>query len=129
MRSDGEVVLVKSDSLGDWYVIERAEHEHRGWMEAVDDGEYSHLAYRWSGRISDADVEGTAAEMTAIAEAIESGQSVSFRRCAASAQEDGSYHLESPRNSQRAGIISADHARRLALSIREVLARSQEPTR
>lgn len=115
-----DVILVKSESMDDWFVIERAEHEHRGWMEDVDDGDFHYAAYRWSGRISDADVEGTAAEMLAIADAIERGESVHFRRCAALVRPDGGYQLNSPRNSQRYGNITAEEAKRLVISIREV---------
>lgn len=111
------LTLRKSDSLDDWYVIEWAEHENRGWIERTEYGG----AFRWSGRVSDADVEGTANEMRAIADAIEAGRSESFRRCAAHVCERG-YQLSSPRNSQREALISHEQARHLASEIRRVLA-------
>jgi hypothetical protein len=114
--SERALALVKSD-LADWYTIEWAEHEQRGWLERTGP---SSLSYRWSGRVSDADVEGTAAEMLAIAEAIERRGSVSFKRCAARRVEN-TYALSSPRNSQDPGVISWAQAQQLAATIRTTL--------
>lgn len=68
----------RCDALDDWWVI-------------TDDG----------APITDAAVEGTAAQMHALAQAIRSGEFYSARRCAV--QPEGGYILLwSPRNSQRA---------------------------
>ncbi len=111
------VICMKSDSLDDWYVIEKKEHENKGWMEPTEYG----AAFRWSGRISDADVEGTGEEMLAIAAAIKQRKSISFYRCAAEVVTDG-YNLSSPRNSQEPGFISFSEADALAESITTIVA-------
>lgn len=92
-----KIKLQKSDWLDDWYLIERAEHEGRQWFEP--DGPDC-LRFMCSERISDADVEGTADEMRAIAEAIKARGSVSFKRCAVRVHGDVAYFC-SPRNSMR----------------------------
>ncbi len=72
-------------------------------------------------RLTSASVEGTAEEMLAIAEAIEIGGSVSFRRCAALETKDG-YELYSPLNSMGTnGLVSTEEALELAADIREKL--------
>jgi hypothetical protein len=115
--AERKLTLIKGDSP-DWYLIEWAEHAQQHWLERTGPNV---LALRWTGRISDADVEGTAAEMLAIAEAIERGESVYFKRCAVSV--DGNrYTLSSPRNSQDPGIISRAQASQLVAEIRRVLA-------
>jgi len=111
------VVCIKSDNLPDWYTIELAVHENKRWMEPTDYG--AKLMY--SGRISDACVEGTSEEMLAIAAAIKTRQSVSFRRCEADHVDNG-YLLSSPRNSQEPGFISFSEADALAESITSVVA-------
>lgn len=115
-----KIALVKSDSLGDWYTIEKAEHENRHWMASVDIGGYPCMSLMYSGRISDACVEGTAAEMLAIAEAIERREEESFKRCAVDARTDR-VEFWSPRNSQRHGIVSREAADELAAQIRREL--------
>lgn len=116
------VICVKSDSLPDWYAIEKAEHENRHWMEPYQSEHgYSGMAMRYSGRISDADVEGTSEEMLAIASAIKQRKSISFRRCAADFTERG-YQMYSPRNSQAPALITLDEADALAESITKVIA-------
>ena len=102
----------------DWYVIERAEHEGKSWFEA-DSRCPGTASFQHSGRISDAEVEGTASEMLAIAEAIEERGSVSFRRCAV--RVEGNVALfRSPRNSQREGICPLEDADELVKEIRRV---------
>lgn len=93
-------ILFKSYVLDDWYVV--------------------------NPRPSDADVEGDAEEMRAIAAAIETGAAERFRRCAV-APVDGGYELWSPRNSTWRGRITLDEANDLAASIRSVLAGSVAP--
>ena len=111
------VVCIVSDSLPDWYTIELAVHENRHWMEPTQYG----AALRYSGRISDADVEGTSEEMLAIAAAIKQGTSVEFRRCAAEHVDNG-YLLHSPRNSQEPALITFEEAAALAESITKTVA-------
>jgi hypothetical protein len=97
----------------DWWVIERAEHEGRKWWERVGAG----ASLRCSSRFSDADVEGTSAEMLAIAEAIETRSGASFKRCAVATVKDAA-SFWSPRNSQEPGGVSLDEADELAKEIR-----------
>jgi hypothetical protein len=111
------LVLRNCDWMDDWYVIERAEHDGRSWMEPMGDNCF---AYQCSSRISDADVEGSGAEMLAIATAIESRGNERFKRCAVSFESDG-VHFCSPRNSQRDGVVSAEDADDLARQIRAAL--------
>jgi hypothetical protein len=114
------ITLVRSGGLPDWFTVEWAEHENQHWVEPLGPGS---AALRYSGRVADADVEGTSSEMAAIADAIENGGSVTFRRCAAVALGDGRYSLFSPRNSQPEGaaVITPEQARHLAAEIRRVL--------
>jgi hypothetical protein len=103
----------------DWFLIERAEHDGRRWYETYDD-EPEILVLRTSARISDADVEGTADDMLAIAAAIEERGSYSARRCAVTIC-DGMVRLHSPRNSSRDGVVSIEDADELAALIRQEL--------
>lgn len=104
----------KSDFLDDWYLIERTEHDKRQWMEQIDTNAF---ALRCSSRISDADIEGSASEMRAIAEAIEKREYVSFKRCAVDAREE-LVKFWSPRNSQEPGTTSYAEALVLAEQIK-----------
>lgn len=115
------LTLVKGEGIPDWYSIEWAEHENRYWTEERDAGGYPYYALCYSGRPSDACIEGTSAEMAAIATAIEQGGSVSFRRCEAISLDNGSYGLSSPRNSQFPAIVTKEQAQHLAAEIRRVL--------
>lgn len=115
---DIELVCRKSDALDDWYVIDRKVHD--GTSE-LRQGRHGGLSFFMSSRISDADVEGRAAEMLAIADAIDADGSVSFRRCAVDCVADG-FEFYSPRNSTVDGCTSAACAKRLAVNIREVVA-------
>lgn len=92
-----KITLQKSDWLEDWYTIERAQHEHRQWLEPMGP---NCLQFMDSGRISDACVEGSAEEMRAIAEAIKARGSASFKRCAVRVN-GGTAYFCSPRNSTR----------------------------
>lgn len=110
-------LTLRESGLDDWYVIELAEHDGRTWLERDGNGCYG---LRCSSRMSDADVEGTAAEMLAIANAIDARGHVSFKRCAVR-WTDAHAEFWSPRNSQRRGIVSHDDARLLAEEIRAKL--------
>jgi hypothetical protein len=104
--------------MGDWWIIERAEHDGRQWFERT--GPRSSMLM-CSARISDADVEGTSEEMLAIAQAIEEWEHVSFRRCAVDARGDKHkpVRLWSPRNSQVEAEVPYARAFELAEVIRE----------
>lgn len=109
--------LTLRQSSEDWYVIERAEHDGRIWFERVGPNS---MALRSSARISDADVEGTAADMRDIARAIEARGVVEFRRCAVDASLDP-VRLWSPRNSTKSGEVPLADADALAAEIRHLL--------
>ena len=108
-----KIALQKSDCLDDWYTVERAEHEHRQWMERTGPNSMQLMD---SGRISDACVEGTAEEMRALAKAIKARHWASFKRCAVRVEGESAYFC-SPRNSTRDAVVPladadefADHA-------------------
>lgn len=117
------LVCRKSDALDDWYVIEREEApgEARAWLEPIGGGG---MAFMVSARISDADIEGYADEMLAIAEAIEKRGAARFKRCAVNAETEP-VHFWSPRNSTRDGEVSLAVADALAKEIRSVCAAAQ----
>lgn len=106
-------IVKKSEWLDDWYVIERAEHDGRQWFDPCEGG----MIFRTSSRLTGADIEGTAAEMLAIATAIETGESFCAKRCQ-SARMDTGYAMMSPRNDERATIITFEEATELAADIR-----------
>lgn len=119
MSKMGEMKLaLRKSDIEDWYTIELAEHENRMWLEQTAPG---CMSLRYSGRISDADVEGTAEEMKAIAEAIEQRSYAEFRRCAVKVHEYDRVEFWSPRNSQKSGVVSMAVANDLARLIRERL--------
>lgn len=100
--------LTIRDSGNNWYVIERAEHEGGVGLKWTANGR---LSLHDSARFSDADIEGTAEEMIAVAQAIQQRKMVSFKRCAVRFEPDVAVFW-SPRNSQIDGICShaeADH--------------------
>jgi hypothetical protein len=107
------IACVKSESLDDWWLIERAQHDGAMWLEPCRGG----ASLMTSARITNADIEGTSDEMLAIAHAIEQGESISFRRCAAVRVGLG-YALSSPRNSMYAAIVPLLSAQALARDIR-----------
>jgi|GEM_PF-7039520 len=117
-----KLTLVKCDGFEDWYTIERAEHEGRQWMKPI--GPHS-MALMCSSRISDADVEGTRAEMLEIAKAIRERKSAWFKRCAVSFN-DGSAWFESPRNSTLAGSCALGEADELAAEIEAKLLKESD---
>ena len=111
-------LTVRKSDLDDWYIIERAEHDNLAWIERPGP---NLSALRTSARFSDnADVEGSAAEMRAIADAIERRALVSFKRCAVDATSDV-VRFRSPRNSVVDGVVSRPEADALAEIIRQML--------
>lgn len=114
---DVKLACRKSDSLDDWYIIERAEHDGASWWEP---DEYGHHLMT-SARIGDADIEGGAEHMRGIATAIREKTYESFRRCAARWTGAG-VELWSPRNSSESTLVTHASALALADSIDAVLA-------
>lgn len=92
-----KIVLKKSNNLEDWYTIECAQHENRQWLEPTGPNS---MQLMYSGRISDACVEGTAAEMIELAKAIKARGSASFKRCAVRVDGERAY-FRNPRSSER----------------------------
>ncbi len=109
--------IVKAESMGDWWVLEREVHDGRHWLEPIEGG----ASLMYSGRIGNADIEGDSDEWRAIADAIETGKSVSFKRCCAQTFPEGRVALCSPRNSTGETSISAEDAKHLAAEIRRKL--------
>lgn len=112
-----KMTLRKSNCIDDWYVIEKAEHDGKEWRERTSGNSSS---FRSTARISDAEVEGTSAEMLAIADAIMGETACSFKRCAVTCR-DGYAYLWSPRNSQHPGKVSMEDGRDLAEQIYKVI--------
>src|SRR5690242_10090425 len=95
-------LTLRKGGLPDWYCIEKADHANTSWMEPLGGGG---MAFMTSGRISDADVEGTGEEMLAIADAIENRKDCDFKRCSVEFQGD-CILFESPRKSTRPGVAT-----------------------
>lgn len=109
------LALVKSEWIDDWWLIERAEHDGRTWLEVDADGD---THFRHSSRVGDADVEGTGEEMLALAQAIRARGSYSARRCAVAVDERrGHAAFGSPRNGRVDGVVSLASADALAEEI------------
>lgn len=109
-----KIVLNKCDSLDDWYTIIRAEHDGRSWNEKVGKNTYSH---RSSERLSpEACIEGDSYQMIALAKAIKHRETISFKRCAVSFEDDG-VHFWSPKNSKHDGVVTIEEADALAAQI------------
>lgn len=120
-----KLTVKKSEHLDDWYLIERAEHDGRIWTEEVEPDMH---VLRCSSRFSDADVEGHATEMLAIADAIEKRGEASFKRCAVDARCE-QVTFRSPRNSEEDGVVPYADALALAAEIRRVCVTSTERAR
>lgn len=112
------LTLRKSEFTDDWYLIERRDHDGRRWEERNDYGTEVCKSARFS---RNADVEGDAAEMLAIAAAIETRGRFSAKRCAVWFVGDRAF-FESPRNSQEPGVVTLADADDLAREIRAALA-------
>lgn len=102
------------DSLGDWYTIERAEHDGREWDEEVEEDCYR---FMMSARLSpEACIEGDSREMRVVAHAIERRGSASFKRIAVRF-ESGEFYFRSPKNSDHEVAIPVEDADDLAAQI------------
>lgn len=108
-----KLAVRKSEYLPDWYIIERAEHDGREWLEPTHYGS----AFMTSARFSDADVEGTGAELLELAQAIEKREACYHKRCAVRFVGEKA-EFWSPRNSQRHGEVSIEDADDLARQIK-----------
>lgn len=104
------------DIIPNWCVIERAEHNGASGIARTEHG----FAFVTAARFSDADVEGTRAEMLAIATAIEHRTAFHAERCAVHFEGD-EVCFHSPRNSTRDGRVSIADADELAAEIRAKL--------
>jgi len=110
------LTIRKAEEIDNWYVIERAEHDGRGWFEPTEYGS------RWmtSARFSDADVEGPAEEMLGIAAAIRRRGHAEFRRCSVFIEGERAV-FDSPRNSTASGECTLAEADDLATQIEALL--------
>lgn len=116
---DVALMCRKCEGMTDWYLIERAEHDGREWLEPFKDGYGGSL--QCSSRIGNADIEGSLADMVALAMAIkltpafgvDAATAVSFKRCAVKATADGVL-LWSPRNSDEPTLVTKERALALA---------------
>lgn len=118
-----KLTLRKSDAMDDWWVIERAEHDGRTWLQKVGP---SAMELRASSRFSDADVEGAGIEMRGVALAIQTRGSFRAKRCAVEVRGD-LVAFSSPRNSREDGIVSLAEADELALLILATVPESPSP--
>lgn len=113
--------LNKCDALEDWFAIVRSEHDGREWMERIGPNSSRLMC---SERLSpEACIEGSAAEMLAIAHAIKAERSEAFTRCAVRFENDG-VHFWSPRNSRHDGVVTIDEANEFADQVLAELASS-----
>lgn len=110
------LTIRKAEEIDNWYVIERAEHDGRGWFE---NGQHS-TRYMTSARFSDADVEGPGADMLDVAAAIRRRGTASCRRCAVRIDGDRVF-FASPRNSSTEGECTLAEADDLATQIEALL--------
>lgn len=117
MDCDCALTVTPGENIRDWYVIERAEHDGRSWIEWDGEGGGSLML---SSRIGNADIEGTHAEITELAKGILARRNVSFKRCAVSLDTTGnvlSVLLWLPRNSLHSTRVPFDRASALAYLI------------
>jgi hypothetical protein len=113
MADDIRCTIMPGLSLDDWWVLEKER----------DKNVYDLLTRGWSGRITNADIEGTSEEWKAIAEGIEQKSArISFKRVAMHTNDDDTIAIWSPRNSTYHAELTADAAAHLAREIRKKLA-------
>ncbi|RLA42179.1 MAG: hypothetical protein DRQ64_00355 [Gammaproteobacteria bacterium] len=117
IKIEGELKLIHNDDAEwDWWTIERAEHEDHHWSEPIQYG----VKLMYSGRISDACVEGNSEHMVSIAEGIRNRSGHSEKRCAVEIEGDRAF-FHSPRNSQDRGSVPLLVAEALADQIEEAI--------
>jgi hypothetical protein len=112
-----KLVLEKSEWLPDWYLIDRADHDGREWDEQTAPNCFRFMR---SARLGSADIEGTADEMRAIAQAIRNRGCASFRRCHVEVLGDVALFC-SPRNSEGDTPVPLADADELAAQIEREL--------
>jgi hypothetical protein len=105
-----KIVMEKAEGFDDWYLIVKAEHDGRVWLEKTGPNS---SRFMMSERISDACVEGGEEEMVCIAEGIKARECRRFTRCAVAFHPDG-VHFWSPRNSKEDGVVTVEEADELA---------------
>jgi hypothetical protein len=128
-----KLTIRHSDSIEDWYLIERTWHDGRGWLARTEWGSAFCTSARICGAAMgdtpaghSADVEGTGEQMLDIAAAIEGRHAVRFKRCGVDARGD-LVAISSPRNGQ--GIdayVTHEEALDLAAQIRRLVSPSLE---
>ena len=119
-KIDEALALVTVDSMEDWFLIERAEHDGSSWMEPYDFNGSRGFSFMTSARITNADIEGTSGEMLDIAQAIRDRTEAGARRCAVKVDGDRA-ELWSPRNSSFRASVPLSVADALAEQIEKKL--------
>lgn len=115
------LTLRRSENTDDWFLIERLNHDGRNWFEPIREaGKIIGQRFMCSSRIGNADIEGSADHMRAIAAAIRDRSSDNFKRCAVNTTDSG-VELWSPRNSEARSLVSQSVADALAADIDRVL--------
>lgn len=115
---EGPIVMIKGTD--DWFTIEHRDHANIHELRPMA---FGGMGLYYSGRISDADVEGTAEEMREIASAIRALGMAGATRCAVDAT--GEHVLfSSPRNTMRPAQVTHEHAAALATQITNELGTS-----
>lgn len=111
-----KLTIRSREVLGDWYRIEQVQYD-----------KLNPSRLRCSIRFSDADVEGTSAEMLHLAEAIERRWEYCAERCAVRLDVAGQLHFWSPRNGGTGdGVCSLEEGDELAALIRKVVVNGGE---
>lgn len=115
-----EALTVRAGSMADWWLIERAKHDGRTWMEPYELAGHRAAQLMLSSRITNADIEGDGGEMLALAKAIRGRGEYRSKRCAVRVVGDRA-ELCSPRNSLYSASVPLAVADALAEQIeREV---------
>ena len=110
--------------LYDWYLIERSEHSNSKWLQEEKSEHGINTGFwMYTGRISDACVEGSGADMLEIAKAIRDLGQFSAKRCAVTNIGER-FLFHSPRNSQVRASVSWSAAHKLADQIYDTLTKS-----
>ncbi len=112
MDTNGAIQLVEHEG---WFTIERVEHDNIEELRSYKDGTGGMYLF-CSSRVSDACVEGDAADMTGIAQAIKERAEFEDRRCAVEVVDDFAYFW-SPRNSSVKGKVPLKYADELSKEI------------
>lgn len=87
-----------------------------------DDWDWYALHWDNFGRVNGASIEGDANEWRQIADAIERGESIGFKRVAFDKHPDGPWFVSSPRNSMSPTRIEPEEVLALVPVIREAIA-------